>query len=155
MIFMGFGERDSRRTVIAGMLTSLLPFKNSESSSSKIEEVGPSELEEILQRNPLIVDVRMPNERVDSDGVTRQLRCNGCLTILAPHDISSEMGFIDPDKTEEILAASQNKPIVVFCQEGVRSRAAADTLQKNVKKVFTVRGGFNELPTDLKVDSEK
>lgn len=96
----------------------------------------------MLRQSPVIVDVRMGNERLGADGQQWQLRCPACLTIHAPFDL--DMGFFeDADRTVVTL---RNRLVIIVCRKGIRAHGAALVLQSAGIEVSLLEGGLDALP---------
>jgi rhodanese-related sulfurtransferase len=96
--------------------------------SERIKEVSTSQLSEWMtgRQKFTLIDVREDNEWIDGHAATAMHISRGTLT--------GRIGSVVPDKTARI---------VLYCLGGVRSAAAAETLQKmGYTNVYSLTGGF-------------
>jgi rhodanese-related sulfurtransferase len=73
-----------------------------------------------------VIDVRTPEEVAEG-------RLAGSVNI----------NFLGENFTQEIEALNKNKPYLLYCRSGARTRRAADQMQKaGFKKVYMLEGGI-------------
>lgn len=97
-------------------------------SKSFIAELSPKALKHLLESNEdfFLIDVREPEEH--EEGHIRR-------SILIP------LGTL----AEKIKGIKKDKPVVLYCHLGPRSRAACDILQElGYTNVKVLKGGFDE-----------
>ncbi len=96
----------------------------------------------MLRQSPIIIDVRMSNERLGVDGQQWRLRCPACLTIDAPFDL--DLGFFED--SDRAVVTLHDRPIIIVCRKGIRAHGAALVFQSAGIEVSLLEGGLDTLP---------
>lgn len=101
-------------------------------SGPKVKELKSSELKEMIHagngRKPIIIDVRTPQEWKQTGVIPGSI-------MMTPNQLEIEL-----DKN---LDLNKQRPIVVVCRSGVRSKRVAKKLMKrDIEDVFNLKGGI-------------
>jgi rhodanese-related sulfurtransferase len=119
-------------------------------SLKHIEEIFPWDLEEQLNNNPLLLDIREPDE-------FKALHIKGSINV--PRGIleqSCEFGY---HETIPKLVNARDKNVIVICRSGNRSVLAAHTMQlmgyKSAKSLKTGLKGWNDFELPLQDINEQ
>ncbi len=98
-----------------------------------------AQVDAFLKKNPkniVIVDARMPNERIGHSEKEWGIKCAKCARVQAPFDL--DLGF-DP----AFKPVFKGKKVLVVCLGGVRSAAAAKKLHEmGVAGLWQLEGGL-------------
>ena len=106
------------------------PEANPQADVERVKEASTSQLKSWMSAHEklLLIDVREDNEWQEGHASSA--------IHVARWTLSSRIGSVAPDKSSRI---------VLYCRSGMRSAAAAITLQKlGYTNVFSLTGGFNE-----------
>jgi rhodanese-related sulfurtransferase len=125
--------------VLAGL--SILP-----DSPAAQTTVRPSDLLALLRKNPVILDTRVPNERLDADGRYIGLKCARCPTVVGWYDPQMHL----PEGVVKTLSRYKNRAILAVCKRGIRSSGAATYLATiGFRNIYTLKGGLRRVPSNL------
>ena len=111
-----------------------------DSNDNKVNEIMAWDLVEILEtKNPLLIDVREPDE-------FKILHIGGSLNI--PRGVLESACDYDYEETEPELVTARDRDIVVMCRSGYRSVLACSTMQlmgyRSVVSLKTGIKGWND-----------
>jgi phage shock protein E len=91
--------------------------------------LSPAQFDEQIGKNEnaVIIDVRMPNEKVEGD-----------------IEGSTVINIMSPDFADKIKALDRTKDYYVFCRSGGRSSTACGFMTSNgFESVYNLEGGIN------------
>ena len=116
-----------------------------DSKDNKVNEIMAWDLVEILEKkNPLLVDVREPDE-------FKVLHIGGSLNV--PRGVLESACDYDYEETEPELVTARDRDIVVMCRSGYRSVLACSTMQlmgyRSVVSLKTGIKGWNDYDQPL------
>ena len=116
-----------------------------DSKDNKVNEIMAWDLVEILEKkNPLLIDVREPDE-------FKILHVGGSLNV--PRGVLESACDYDYEETEPELVTARDRDIVVMCRSGYRSVLACSTMQlmgyRSVVSLKTGIKGWNDYDQPL------
>jgi rhodanese-related sulfurtransferase len=116
-----------------------------DSNDNKVNEIMAWDLVEILEtKNPLLIDVREPDE-------FKVLHIGGSLNV--PRGVLESACDYDYEETEPELVTARDRDIVVMCRSGYRSVLACSTMQlmgyRSVVSLKTGIKGWNDYDQPL------
>ena len=116
-----------------------------DSKDNRVNEIMAWDLVEILEKkNPLLVDVREPDE-------FKVLHIGGSLNV--PRGVLESACDYDYEETEPELVTARDRDIVVMCRSGYRSVLACSTMQlmgyRSVVSLKTGIKGWNDYDQPL------
>ena len=90
-------------------------------------KISVSQFKEMLKENPVVIDVRTPEETTISKIKKDALEID-CYNPLAP---------------QKFLSLDKDKTYVLYCRTGVRSSSVANFMKQNgFKNIFDIDGGI-------------
>jgi len=116
-----------------------------DSKDNKVNEIMAWDLVEVLEKkNPLLIDVREPDE-------FKILHIGGSLNV--PRGVLESACDYDYEETEPELVTARERDIVVMCRSGYRSVLACSTMQlmgyRSVVSLKTGIKGWNDYDQPL------
>lgn len=91
-----------------------------------LKVVSPSEFAVKMEGDVQLIDVRRPNE-YDAGHIDGAINYN----------------FLGPDFNKEVAQLDKNKPVLLYCRTGRRSRAASNKLSSlGFTEVYDLKGGY-------------